>query len=811
MMLNKLLILAGLIFNSIFLVAQSPPILITDADFDAASPMDCNLYALDPGTPTNFFDSGGSGGNYSDNENEVITICPDLTLGSKVTASFAIGSGMTWSVDPTDTLYVFDGNSVGAPLIGKFNSGSHPTGFIAVASWANPSGCLTLQFISDGAINATGWDAGISCGNLPQPFEPHMESYINGDLLGGNDMMPADTGYTDVCLGDSIMFVAAPIFPYDVSLTGTGYDQISGYTVEWDFSDGSSATGDTAWFTPPSRAGFLVQMKITDPILVAEQIISKARVSTVPSFASCVAIPDTICLGATANLVGGVTATDTAGVDGTTASFQLGGSFAGLTFLPDGSGVSHTDTLTMTGFGTTTIGAATDLTSICINIEHSYIGDLDITLTCPNGTTVILMDCYSGAGPGNTFLGDALDDGTLTPGVGMDYCWTMVSPTYSDMTTENIAGTYIPATVSPPNNILTPGDYSPLGDFNDFAVAGCPVDGDWIITITDNIGADNGYLFEWGLFFDPSLNPYSEYYTPLIFGEQWVSDPTIVAGTGDTAIVIQPTVAGDNSYTFQVMDNFGCVYDTTIIVNVLNGPELLPGDTACNNTFQVIGTYAPEGGLWSYTGPGTVSYFPNTTFINPTLDVDVPGLYTFTFTDNQCGLGTDLEVLYIPDVTASLEDYFFCEGESRALDVTDVGDPTVSYLWSTGSTDPEIEVSVAGNFSVEVTGFCNSANAASEITTDPCLVIVPNVISIGSGSNGHNDYFTLDGLHRWPNTQLSVLNRWGQIVYHSDNYMNDWDGRNGNNGQLLPAGTYFYIVVYNNGDSETGHVTLFED
>ena len=72
---------------------------------------------------------------------------------------------------------------------------------------------------------------------------------------------------------------------------------------------------------------------------------------------------------------------------------------------------------------------------ICINIEHSYLGDLDITLTCPSGVTLTLMDTYTGGG-GTTFLGDALDDGTLTPGIGLDYCWSM-SAVLGTMSAEN--------------------------------------------------------------------------------------------------------------------------------------------------------------------------------------------------------------------------------------------------------------------------------------------------------------------------------------------------------------------------------------
>jgi gliding motility-associated-like protein len=794
------------IFAAFAMMAQSPPILITDADFDSATPMDCNVYQLDPGTPTNFFDSGGSAANYGDNENEVITICPDPALGSKVTSTFAIGSGMSWSVDSTDTLYVYDGPTIASPIIGAFNSNTHPTGFVATASWSNPSGCLTFQFISDASGNSTGWDGAVSCGNLPQPFEPHMEGYINGITSGGSDMSPSDTGYVDVCFGDSIMFVATPVFPYDVSVTGTGYDQITGYTVEWDFSDGTSAIGDTVWFTPPARAGFLIQMKVIDPILVAEQIIAKVRVSTIPSFATCEAIPDTICLGAVANLVGGVTATDTAGVDGTPSSFQLGGSFAGLTFLPDGSGVSHKDTLSMSGFGPILISSATDLDQICINIEHSYIGDLDITLTCPTGTALTLMDGFSGAGPGNTFLGDALDDGSLTPGIGMDYCWSSVA-VWGTMTAENLAGNYIPATVTPGNSILTPGTFAPVDPWTGFI--GCPVDGDWIITITDNIGADNGYLFEWGLFFDPSLNPYSEIYVPLIQSEQWLADPTIIAGSSDTAIIVLPIVAGDSPYTFQITDNFGCTYDTTIIVYVLDGPILMSGDTACDNTFPVTGTYAPEGGTWTFSGPGTTIFSPSNTDINPTMDVDVVGLYTYTFTDVQCGLSNSFDILYLPDVNPSLSDHFFCEGDSQILDVTDNGDPTVSYSWSTGSSASEIEVITAGLYSVDVVGFCNTVTVASDITTDPCAVIVPNVLT--PGGNESNGLFVLDGLYRWPNTEVIIYNRWGKIMYQHSNYQNDWDGTNMNNGKYVEEGVYYVVINYNDGSADTGHVTVFQD
>jgi gliding motility-associated-like protein len=43
---------------------------------------------------------------------------------------------------------------------------------------------------------------------------------------------------------------------------------------------------------------------------------------------------------------------------------------------------------------------------------------------------------------------------------------------------------------------------------------------------------------------------------------------------------------------------------------------------------------------------------------------------------------------------------------------------------------------------------------------------------------------------------VKVFNRWGNEVYHNDNYQSDWRGKGVNNfiGEDIPEGTYFYIV-----------------
>jgi gliding motility-associated-like protein len=57
---------------------------------------------------------------------------------------------------------------------------------------------------------------------------------------------------------------------------------------------------------------------------------------------------------------------------------------------------------------------------------------------------------------------------------------------------------------------------------------------------------------------------------------------------------------------------------------------------------------------------------------------------------------------------------------------------------------------------------------------------------------------------------VNVYNRWGALVYHSDNYNNDWDGTY--QGKPLPDATYYYViqVTYPGGNEKTftGNVTI---
>lgn len=86
---------------------------------------------------------------------------------------------------------------------------------------------------------------------------------------------------------------------------------------------------------------------------------------------------------------------------------------------------------------------------------------------------------------------------------------------------------------------------------------------------------------------------------------------------------------------------------------------------------------------------------------------------------------------------------------------------------------------------------------------------VPNVIT--PNSDGVNDAFIIPCLlntDRFPNSQLSVFNRWGDEVYRSPvPYLNNWSGTF--NGEDLPADTYFYILDFGEGSpNQTGYIHI---
>lgn len=75
---------------------------------------------------------------------------------------------------------------------------------------------------------------------------------------------------------------------------------------------------------------------------------------------------------------------------------------------------------------------------------------------------------------------------------------------------------------------------------------------------------------------------------------------------------------------------------------------------------------------------------------------------------------------------------------------------------------------------------------------------VPNVFT--PGGVGNQPTWIITGLHLYPNCDVKVFNRYGQIVFKSHGYAEPWNGGYENNlGKEQPVGTYYYVIELNNG------------
>ncbi|WP_337968883.1 gliding motility-associated C-terminal domain-containing protein [uncultured Flavobacterium sp.] len=94
----------------------------------------------------------------------------------------------------------------------------------------------------------------------------------------------------------------------------------------------------------------------------------------------------------------------------------------------------------------------------------------------------------------------------------------------------------------------------------------------------------------------------------------------------------------------------------------------------------------------------------------------------------------------------------------------------------------------------------NSSNNQDSATVSPNCLKIYNEFS--PNDDGQNDTFYIDCITQYPDNQLQIFNRWGNLVYYRKGYDNTWDGKADGSAKTLPEGTYFYILDLGNGSAK---------
>jgi gliding motility-associated-like protein len=140
-------------------------------------------------------------------------------------------------------------------------------------------------------------------------------------------------------------------------------------------------------------------------------------------------------------------------------------------------------------------------------------------------------------------------------------------------------------------------------------------------------------------------------------------------------------------------------------------------------------------------------------------------------------------------------------------------DPTSGANNVSTSLDPSHQFSEPGTYQITaiVEFDCYTDTISQNITLFDCSETIttiipfefPNVIS--PNGDGINDLFEVENLPE--NTEVIVFNRWGNVVFSSNNYQNNWDGKD-NSGKELVDGVYTYKFKTVEGNVGHGFVHL---
>ncbi len=306
---------------------------------------------------------------------------------------------------------------------------------------------------------------------------------------------------------------------------------------------------------------------------------------------------------------------------------------------------------------------------------------------------------------------------------------------------------------------------------------------------------------------------------------------TNASGT-EVGTVIDLSAIGQGDYTLTITD--GSCSDTAgpFTINENGGPVLDISNISFNNAdcgltngsitgIAVTGNSGNETYSWTNTNGNQIANTIDLIGVGPEnyLLTVAQGACTttsgpYTLTENNAPILDD------SDIQINNADCDQTNGSITGIIITNPsGNETYSWTDTSGTqvgTDINLIGRGPGSYSLNVeVGACvatigpfsiNELNDCEDPTT-PNIRIATALTPNGDGSN---DMFMIRGLENYPNNRLYIFNRWGNKVYETSNYQNDWYGNYQN--KPLPVATYYYILELNDSNRKIykGAITIIK-
>lgn len=273
--------------------------------------------------------------------------------------------------------------------------------------------------------------------------------------------------------------------------------------------------------------------------------------------------------------------------------------------------------------------------------------------------------------------------------------------------------------------------------------------------------------------------------------------------SGFTAITEDITGLASGDYDLVLTDANNCVLDTTITVGALISVVADAGvdQEVCAGTGIVLDGSASTGVVtWSWRDANSVEFGNAPTLTLPSLPA---GVYVFTLvvSDGPCTSTDEVVVtsLALPIADAGADQTIFLS-ETVTLGGSPAGPPGSTFTWAPDSVltdatapNPIADPSITTLFTLNVVAPNGCVDTDSVLVTIVPTIVIPNGIT--PNGDGRNDTWQIDFIDLFPECEVEVYNRWGELLFRSVGYTQQWDGRY--NDGLVPVGTYYYVIELN--------------
>jgi gliding motility-associated-like protein len=282
--------------------------------------------------------------------------------------------------------------------------------------------------------------------------------------------------------------------------------------------------------------------------------------------------------------------------------------------------------------------------------------------------------------------------------------------------------------------------------------------------------------------------------------------------TGQTS----QTIAGlsPGSYTVDVTDGNGCVLSESTYVNAFDA-IFLPSftdyfsDTICLGDNVTISVLDNPNFIYSWnsghlTPSITVSpEDPRTDYILTVVDLNNCPFSSFDIT-------ATIWVTHLPIIPIATPNPIKAKDqvELRAASANNYN----QYIWTDELGEEISNSKTTFVYPEESTTYYIWVEDGGCEGFDSVRVIVGVMVYDGISPNGdgYNDFWEIEDIDRYPDADIEVYNRWGSLLFSAKgDVYNDkkWDGTH--NGELLPIGTYYYIINLNNdSEMQSGAITI---